>query len=67
MRSINHFGNGPSYAKKGGHTPRQARMPLLSAPGRPKSFPIEYTLNLASSHLPVHWKDYLGWKTAVAT
>ena len=57
---------GPCNRRKGGRTPHQARMKLLSAPGRPKVLPVEYTLNLGQHGLPDHWRDYIGWSTSVA-
>ena len=58
---------GPCNRRKGGRTPEQARMRLRTRPGRPKSLPIEYTLNLGANHqvLPEGWSQYLGWNTQV--
>jgi 5-methylcytosine-specific restriction endonuclease McrA len=58
---------GPCNRRKGGRTPRQARMKLLNEPKRPEILPIEHTLNLGNSTPPEHWRDFLGWSTAVAT
>jgi 5-methylcytosine-specific restriction endonuclease McrA len=56
---------GPCNRKKGGRTPKQARMNLLTRPHRPDSLPMEYALNIANRNLPEAWGDFLaGWTSA---
>ncbi len=48
--------------KKGGRTPHEARMKLISRPKAPEWLPstsIRYDLNSA----PEHWKVYLSWNS----
>ncbi|MBT8493031.1 MAG: HNH endonuclease [Deltaproteobacteria bacterium] len=56
---------GPCNRRKGGRTPKQARMKLMSRPSRPDSLPMEYALNIANRNLPEPWGDFLaGWTSA---
>ncbi len=58
---------GPCNRKKGGRTPKQARMRLLQEPGRPEGLPVEYALNIANRNLPDQWHDFLGgWISSAA-
>tara|TARA_B100001123_G_scaffold444075_1_gene591912 strand:- start:6763 stop:7296 length:534 start_codon:yes stop_codon:yes gene_type:complete len=46
--------------KKGGRTPREARMRLIRSPRRPNSVPaIRITIGLRDA--PENWRDYLYW------
>jgi len=57
---------GPCNRRKGGRTPEQARMHLMTSPRRPESLPVEYTLNLLRGQLPAPWQDYISNQLAVA-
>jgi len=57
---------GPCNRKKGGRTPSEARMRLLSDPQPPDSLPVQYALNIGHRRLPEHWQDYLGGWTSAA-
>ncbi|HAK59658.1 MAG TPA: HNH endonuclease [Nitrospiraceae bacterium] len=46
--------------KKGGRTPREARMRLIRSPGKPKWMPI-VTITLGMTSAPLSWRDYLYW------
>jgi len=46
--------------KKGGRTPREAKMHLIRSPRRPNSVPaIRITIGLRDA--PENWRDYLYW------
>ena len=46
--------------KKGGQTPREAKMRLIRSPRRPNSVPaIRITIGLRDA--PENWRDYLYW------
>lgn len=57
---------GPCNRRKGGRTPQQAHMKLLSTPRRPETLPMEYALNIANRNLPEHWEEFLGGWTSAA-
>lgn len=47
-------------AKKGGRTPQQAKMKLLSKPTRPKAVPrVEF--EFTGKSIPEQWRDYVYW------
>jgi len=47
-------------SRKGGRTPAQAGMKLLSLPSRPVSVPV-FTVNIGRKSAPDAWRDYLYW------
>ena len=52
----------PCNLKKGGRTPRQANMPLLSPPIRPTSWQLqERGRAFPPNHLHETWRDWLYW------
>jgi 5-methylcytosine-specific restriction endonuclease McrA len=46
--------------KKGGRTPKQAGMKLLSKPARPQ-WSMAVRLTIGIKHAPESWRDYLYW------
>lgn len=46
--------------KKGGRTPREAKMRLIRKPEKPKWVPV-VTLTLGIKNAPLSWRDYLYW------
>jgi 5-methylcytosine-specific restriction endonuclease McrA len=47
-------------SKKGGRTPKQAKMKLLSTPVRPRSVPkVEF--EFTGKSIPEQWRDYVYW------
>lgn len=49
----------PCNRRKGGRTPVQARMALLTRPERPERLPLRYALNLGNRRVPDHWGAYI--------
>lgn len=47
-------------AKKGGRTPKQAGMKLLSHPQRP-AWNLAFRLTIGIRQMPTSWRDYLYW------
>lgn len=56
---------GPCNRRKGGRTPEEARMRLASVPHRPRTLPVQYTLNVGGEP-PAEWADFLHWLRAAA-
>lgn len=55
---------GPCNLRKGGRTPRQARMPLTRAPQEPSTFELqENGRAFPPNFLHESWRDYLYWDT----
>jgi 5-methylcytosine-specific restriction endonuclease McrA len=53
---------GPCNLRKGGRTPAQARMPLLTPPIRPTSWQLqECGKGFPPNHLHETWRDWLYW------
>jgi 5-methylcytosine-specific restriction endonuclease McrA len=46
--------------RKGGRTPREAKMRLIRPPVKPKWMPV-VTLTLGIKNAPLSWRDYLYW------
>lgn len=46
--------------RKGGRTPREARMRLIRQPSKPAWIPV-ITLTIGFRHAPLSWRDYLYW------
>jgi len=55
---------GPCNRRKGGRTPEQAGMRLLSRPARPKDLPMMLNLQLGAKRTPEAWHDFLSWAKA---
>ena len=51
-------------SRKGGRTPEQAGMKLLSTPKRPTYIGL-ITLNISAESAPQAWRDYLWWTTSL--
>ncbi len=49
---------GPCNRRKGNRTPREARMPLLREPMRPRTLPDQHGVQRAGE-IPEEWRDYL--------
>lgn len=47
-------------SRKGGRTPTQAGMKLLSTPVRPVTVPV-FTIQIPRKNAPDAWRDYLYW------
>ncbi len=50
--------------RKGGRTPEQAKMKLLSKPFQPVSVPA-IMIRISRSSVPEAWRDYLYWTSAL--
>jgi 5-methylcytosine-specific restriction endonuclease McrA len=46
--------------RKGGRTPREARMRLIRTPVKPRWMPV-VTLSIGIRNAPLSWRDYLYW------
>lgn len=55
---------GDCNLRKGGRTPEQAKMKLLSTPVQPKWIPA-ITLAISTQSIPDAWRDYIYWTEAL--
>ncbi len=46
--------------RKGGKTPREARMRLIRTPAKPRWMPV-VTVRIGIKNAPLSWQDYLYW------
>lgn len=56
----------PCNSKKGGRTPKQAKMELRKKPIRPTWVPIMF-INVSNDNAPDAWRDYLYWTQSLVS